>query len=107
MATTIWQTSIGSLLNSEISLPWGHAFARDEGRLPGLRRNLIVTMNGMGMKLEMSPVVVGGAGKRPRRQAPGKRLAYVSALNSILMRTKAPTAPTTKDFTTCSFLHRV
>ena len=37
------------------------------------------------------------------RHAPSRRLREL-ALNSILLRTKAPAAPTTKDFTTCSFL---
>jgi hypothetical protein len=38
------------------------------------------------------------------RQGAGQEVACDLALNSILMRTKAPAAPTTKDFTTCSFL---
>jgi hypothetical protein len=40
----------------------------------------------------------------PGDKTPGKRLARKLAFISILMRTKAPAAPTTKDFTTCSFL---
>jgi hypothetical protein len=42
--------------------------------------------------------------RKPERQCAGQEVACDLALNSILMRTKAPTAPTTKDFTTCSFL---
>ena len=42
--------------------------------------------------------------QRPERQCAGLEVACDLALNSILMRTKAPAAPTTKDFTTCPFL---
>ena len=41
------------------------------------------------------------------RQCAGQEVACDLALNSILMRTKAPATPTTKDFTTCSFLRAI
>jgi hypothetical protein len=54
----------------------------------------------------MSPVVAGieQGIQRPERLNAGQEVACELAPNSILMGTKAPAAPTTKDFTTCSFL---
>jgi hypothetical protein len=42
----------------------------------------------------------------PNARASGEWLARELPSHSILRETKAPAAPTTKDFTTCSFLER-